>query len=486
MAKLLPPAGYWIRAGLGLAVAASLVCASLPAQPLPALPHGLFASKKKADPQRPPVRATVQPAFSIPVDLLGYSPPANVYIGARNSFASLDFLGEDRLLFTFRVPALIHRSEKERDAGDVERKIRALVLHLPDGAVQAQGVWTLHDRSRYLYPLGDGEFLLRDGATLQVVDASLQLKPWLHFPGPVEWVEVDPSGGYLVTSSDDPKDQPARQGDVNSPAAAPTAITSDSPASAQRNLVLRVLRRQTGTVMLATHIQSIIHLPINDEGYVELLRGNGISWTLNFNYFSGGHTTVGKIDSACMPLLNFLSPYEVLPTNCSSSGDPQLVALGRQRVAFLLLRGDEVGIGACAAAGLRPRGELAVDAREVARELQLAQLGCLGAARVDDLAAAQDNVDALHLLQLVVVEPDAAAAAVADVDRQLTRDAGRERMATGRAGHARSYRHDGPVPQGHNGAARRGAGAVERDGLENRKPHKGSWVRIPPPPPNLR
>src|SRR5581483_260535 len=29
---------------------------------------------------------------------------------------------------------------------------------------------------------------------------------------------------------------------------------------------------------------------------------------------------------------------------------------------------------------------------------------------------------------------------------------------------------------------RRGAGAVERAGLENRKPHKGSWVRIPPPP----
>ena len=31
-------------------------------------------------------------------------------------------------------------------------------------------------------------------------------------------------------------------------------------------------------------------------------------------------------------------------------------------------------------------------------------------------------------------------------------------------------------------AARRGAGAVERDGLENRCAPRGPWVRIPPPP----
>src|SRR5690349_19831967 len=33
--------------------------------------------------------------------------------------------------------------------------------------------------------------------------------------------------------------------------------------------------------------------------------------------------------------------------------------------------------------------------------------------------------------------------------------------------------------------ARRGAGAVERAGLENQRPHKGPWGQIPPPPPQL-
>src|SRR5262249_37261622 len=46
----------------------------------------------------------------------------------------------------------------------------------------------------------------------------------------------------------------------------------------------------------------------------------------------------------------------------------------------------------------------------------------------------------VDLLQLEVVEPDAATAAVADVDRDIAGSAGRQSMAAGRAGHASRYR----------------------------------------------
>jgi hypothetical protein len=328
MAKLHPPAGYWTRVVLRLAVAISLVAAAQCAPAQRVLPQGLFASKKKAAPPPQTVRATVQPAFSVPVDPLGFTPPAVAYIGARNSFASLDFVGEDRLLFTFRIPGLIHRNEKDRDSGNEERKIRAVVLHLPDGAVESQALWTLHHRERYLYPLGDGQFLLRDGDSLSLADASLQLKPYLHFPGPVRWLEVDPTGNYLLTGSDEPPNEPARQGDVGSPATAQASVTTDPPAADPHNFVLRILRRSNGDVMLVSHVTAAVHLPINAEGYLELLRASGKAWSMSFDYFSGGHTMVGNIDSACMPLLNFLSSSEVLATTCSSSGDPQLVAVG--------------------------------------------------------------------------------------------------------------------------------------------------------------
>jgi hypothetical protein len=46
---------------------------------------------------------------------------------------SLDFIGENRLLFTFRTPGLIRRAGAKED--DV-RQIRAVVLTLPQGTVE--------------------------------------------------------------------------------------------------------------------------------------------------------------------------------------------------------------------------------------------------------------------------------------------------------------------------------------------------------------
>ena len=115
--------------------------------------HGWAGSHKNSKaPEPPPVRATVQPAHTIPTEALEFSPPAPFYLGTRNSLVSLDFLDEDELLFTFRVPGLIHRDHSDLAAGNTgeERQVRAMVLHLPDGAVKAEAVWTLHDRRRYL------------------------------------------------------------------------------------------------------------------------------------------------------------------------------------------------------------------------------------------------------------------------------------------------------------------------------------------------
>src|SRR4051794_55025 len=99
MAKLLSPAGFWIRAGLGLAVTASLLWLPRAVDAQHVFPRAVFASKKKdAPPPPPPVRATVQPSFTIAAEPLGFSSPGTFYLGMRNSLVSLDFLGEDRLL----------------------------------------------------------------------------------------------------------------------------------------------------------------------------------------------------------------------------------------------------------------------------------------------------------------------------------------------------------------------------------------------------
>jgi hypothetical protein len=301
--------------GAGFGAAVAMAGAALSTVPLALGQSGLASAPESSHPIRPRTlperlvdKPSQPPAFSVPVDELGFSAPGPIYLGQRNSFVSLDFLDENRLLFTFRVPGLIHREAGDREAGlSEERQIRAAVLTLPSGTVEAEALWTVHDRTRYLWMLKNGRFLLRDRENLELGDASLELKPSLRFPGPLLWLEMDPAQQFLVTNSSEP------------------TATEQKPGNS--DLTVRIMRRESGKVMLLSRSRSAIHLPINSDGYLESLRGNGSAWVLNLNYFSGGSRILGRVESECAPLFDFLSQREVLVTTCSAMGGDRLVAM---------------------------------------------------------------------------------------------------------------------------------------------------------------
>lgn len=319
------------RGSFLLLVAVCLFPAHAVAQGATAFPNAPLAASSRHDKNRPlpdrlPEKPSIAPTFSIPVEPLGFSAPGAIYLGQRNTLASLDFLDENSLLFTFRVPGLIHRDPGSNLWTD-ERRIRALVLTLPSGAIAAESLWTVHDRVRYLWMLKDGHFLLRDKDGIQQGDASLDLKPLLHFPGPLLWLEMDPLQEYLVTNSQEPLQVAEKAGDVPSPSTAQTSMSVDGQSTAVPDLVVRILRRDSGKVMLVSRTRSAVHLPINSDGYVESLRGNGDQWELNLDYFSGGSRVLGHLDSACAPNLDFVSQSELLATTCDAVGGQKLVAL---------------------------------------------------------------------------------------------------------------------------------------------------------------
>jgi hypothetical protein len=287
--------------------------------------------RERALSDRYPDKPSLPPAFSIPVEPLGFSAPGPIFLGERNSMASLDFIDENRLLFTFRVPGLIRRQLQAGESAESdERRIRAVVLTLPAGRVEVEALWTVHDRVRYLWMLKDGHFLLRDRDGLQQGDATLVLKPFLHFPGPLVWMELDPTQQFLVTNSLEPATAVNKPGDVSSPATAAASVTADgqTPANPEKpDLVVRILHRATGQVMLVSRVRSSVHIPLNADGYLESLRGNGDQWALNLNYFAGGSTILGRIASVCAPAIDFVSQREVLATTCASTGGHKLVAM---------------------------------------------------------------------------------------------------------------------------------------------------------------
>jgi hypothetical protein len=74
-------------------------------------------------------------------------------------------------------------------------------------------------------------------------------------------------------------------------------------------------------------VRSTVHLPINADGYLERLRGNGQTWLLNLTYFAGGSRVLGRVESSCSPLFDFVSQNEFLVTGCTAWGGSRLVAL---------------------------------------------------------------------------------------------------------------------------------------------------------------
>ncbi len=316
-----------------------------------------------------PDKPSIPPLFTIPIEPLGFTAPGARYVGSRNSMASLDFLDEDHLLFTFRVPGLQQRDLLNNEETN-QRQIRGVVLTLPQGTVTAEALWTVHDRVRYLWPLKDGHFLFRDRNNLSEGDSALTLKPYLDFPGSLLWIELDPAQHFLVTNSREPVAKPAhssipadgslsaesgyaawKPGEVASPSISGTSVSDPSTASASittdsdaskgsdsssnsdnnegdhHDLVVRILRRESGEVMLVSRVRTAVHLPINSVGYLENLRSRGMEWMLNLSYFTGGSKMLGHVDSNCEPDDNFLSEQEILAIGCGPNGESDLVAL---------------------------------------------------------------------------------------------------------------------------------------------------------------
>ena len=274
---------------------------------------------------RPGSSASQAPTFSIPVEPLGFFAPGAIYQGQRESLVSLDFLDEDHLLFTFHAPGLIRREGNPRATN--QRQVRAVVLAFPGGDVAAEGLWTLHDRGRYIWMLNDGHFLMRDQSDLKRGDSSLELAPLLHFRGPLLWVETNPTQDLLVAESLEPAEVQPKAKDVPSPPGAAGQVTEDDDSDDRADIVLRILSSRTRQIMLASRTRKTVHLPINSEGYVETLRGKGHEWTFVLNYFKGGSHVIGTIDSTCMPPVEFVSNTEVMVTACNPDSSRWIVAM---------------------------------------------------------------------------------------------------------------------------------------------------------------
>jgi hypothetical protein len=256
--------------------------------------------KRKPKPDVLPPAPGPAPSWAFPVSKLGFGTPSLTYLGRHYSLVSLDFLDEDRVLFSFRASGLL---EREEGASSSARQMKAVVLRLPDGKVESQALWTIPDRERFLWPLKDGHFLLRDQEGLKIGDTSLQTRLLLTLTGQFRSLQIDPNEKVVVVHT------------IEHTATA-------SPAE----VLTRVIQIESGKVQQTTRSTGFDELPINSEGSLEVVHEKYDQWSLKMTAL-GGSKVFGHTESTCLPSSAFLSDREILIAGCDSVRVPKLTAV---------------------------------------------------------------------------------------------------------------------------------------------------------------
>ncbi len=253
-------------------------------------------------------------------------PPSRFFMPYRIPAATLDFLDATHLLFTFHVARLMHR-EPDDPAEDQDQTIRAVVLSLPDGKVEGEGTWRLHDRNRYLWTLGNGQFLLRQRNRLSVGDKTLVLHDYLHPEGTLASVQVSPDGKTLIAQYSKPVEIYDEAGDRLTP----PSLGDDAPSDGERaggraqQYTLLVIDTESHRAKRAGPFHHPVALPVLEGGYLGAEHGKGKQWAVSMHPFHGDSHAVTTVTSTCQPRLEPISARTFITQSCLPVSTDRLV-----------------------------------------------------------------------------------------------------------------------------------------------------------------
>lgn len=262
-----------------------------------------------------------QPVARIPVQPLGYRAPGKLYLLARYSSSSLEFLDPTHVLLTFREPHLLVR---QQHSDGLDQVVQADVLELPTGKIVAQDEWLLHDRGRYLWKLGDNKVLLRIGSRLFEVDNKLHLKRLYQSPTELEEVQTSPDGKLLVVENElerhtqEEHDRLVRQ----------AALRGGNPPA--EDVQVQMMRLDQPKLMLSAHADAAGDVPTSADGFFMQKQRKENVWELDFRPYekaAADGVPVAEIESTCDPTEKVLNSDSVLVLSCPPGHNDRYVAV---------------------------------------------------------------------------------------------------------------------------------------------------------------
>jgi len=245
-----------------------------------------------------------KPSTRIELSTLGYHGPSRSdRLLEDEPNVSLNFVDTNHLLLTFNPRKLFQRlpgcAPEHQD-----RLVHAVVLEVPGGKVVHEADWYLHDRRRYLWPLGSGKFLLRKLNDLYVVDSALHENLLMSSRKDLLWVSVTPDGSQIVveTTSDTRDSKPEQT----------------SAAKPKPKFVAQFLDAKTLAPQRTIPLNEAVDLNGASAGYVDLVQ-KGEIWLVRFGSTPAKRRNLARVKSRTVPSVLYSSNNSVLIGRCASS-----------------------------------------------------------------------------------------------------------------------------------------------------------------------
>ncbi len=248
------------------------------------------------------------PVKTFPVAPLGYRPTGSLYLLARLSSMSLDYVDDEHLLFTFHQFRLMNR---EPEPGHDDQNIRAVVIDVPSGKTTATAEWRMHDRRQYLFPLGGGAFLVRQGSEFSRVREDLQLHPYLRFKQRLLSVQLSPDGQLLTVQADLERHSEEKHKRLVEEAVANGESLPDE------DVAIQMIQLDHRNIVASARSESPIRLAASSAGYLDHEQLGARQWKVNLHLFDQSVKPLHEVVSTCPPTEDFIQAETIMITTCS-------------------------------------------------------------------------------------------------------------------------------------------------------------------------
>jgi hypothetical protein len=223
--------------------------------------------------------------------------------------AALAYLGSDELFFTFNRHQLVPRVGPE-SSFSTRRIVRGAVIKLATMQVETVVDWRIADMGRYLWPIGHDGVLIHSGRELRMYGPRLRLEHEISLEGPLAYVEVSPSGSYMVVGVIEERHTPAihRQ------------LEEAENREPEEDIKVKVLDSDFRTLATVTRSSKEAPPILLDTGEVRVPTIGKDRWRIVEYSWSGERRVVAQVNSTCRPEMTSLPPDLLFVVGCDRQG----------------------------------------------------------------------------------------------------------------------------------------------------------------------